>query len=380
MEYSVYSNSYQNILKLTPHSARICDMIGTKTSQASPVESERTDTSMMTPKQRLLARIEGRPVDKVPNLSIVMQAAAQHAGVPYGQYASDYRAHVESQILTAKDFGLDILTVMSDPYRETSAYGAQIEYQTDGLPLCKTTVLTDINRWEEQLKPWDALSCERTRATVDAIRLFKERVDEQYMIAGWVEGAFAELCDLAGVTEGMTMLFDDEEKASEAMGFITEQAVGFARAQVEAGADIIGIGDAVASLISADMYERLVMPHEKQIIEAVHGLGARVKLHICGNINHLLALMVETGADIIDIDHMVDLTNALTLAEGKCSICGNLNPAGTILNGTPAQIREETLKCLALGTPTFILSSGCEVPKGTPYANFKAIDDALQEG
>lgn len=52
--------------------------------------------------------------------------------------------------------------------------------------------------------------------------------------------------------------------------------------RVEAGADIIGIGDAVASLISADMYERLVMPHEKQIIEAVHGLGARVKLHICG--------------------------------------------------------------------------------------------------
>ncbi|MEG1471693.1 MAG: uroporphyrinogen decarboxylase family protein [Clostridia bacterium] len=334
---------------------------------------------MMTPKQRLLARLEGKPVDKVPNLSIVMQIAAQYAGIPYGRYCSDAHAHVESQIRTAEHFGLDILTVMSDPYRETSAYQAQIEYQEDNLPLCKNKVLRDIAQWQEQLKPWNPLESERTLGTINAVRLFKAQKGDEYPIAGWVEGAFAELCDLAGVTEGMTMLFDDEEKAMEAMTFLSDQAILYAKAQIEAGADFIGIGDAVASLISTDMYEELVMPHEIRMIEAIHALGARVKLHICGNINHLLPAMVGTGADIIDIDYMVDLAEALKLAQDKCSICGNLNPAGLILNGTPAQIREETLRCVAMGTPTFLLSSGCEVPKGTPDENFCAIDRALRE-
>lgn len=334
---------------------------------------------MMTPKERLQKRLHGEKVDKIPNLSIVMQYAAQHAQIPYGKYTTQSEALVQAQIKTARDFGLDILTVMSDPYRETSAYGATVVPQEDDLPLCKTTVLTDISTWQEQLHPFDPRKNPRTAMGIDAISSYKKQFGDEYMIAGWVEGAFAELCDLSSVSAGMTMILDNPDETMECFTFLTGQAINYAQVQLDAGADIIGVGDAVASLISARMYRKLVKPHEMRIINAVHDRGRKAKLHICGEINHLLPDIIDTGADIVDIDYMVDFDRAVELAKGKCSICGNINPTGIILQGTPEQVAQQVRFCVEHGDETTIISSGCEVPKNTPYENLKAIDDTLRE-
>ena len=40
-------------------------------------------------------------------------------------------------ILCAKDFNIDWVTVMSDPWAEASAFGIQVEYPEDSLPIDK---------------------------------------------------------------------------------------------------------------------------------------------------------------------------------------------------------------------------------------------------
>lgn len=37
----------------------------------------------------------------------------------------------------ARDFGIDQMNTMSDPYRETQGYGAKIIYQANGVPYCE---------------------------------------------------------------------------------------------------------------------------------------------------------------------------------------------------------------------------------------------------
>ena len=88
----------------------------------------------MTPKERLLARIAGQPVDRIPNLNIVMLFAAQHTGYRYGDFCRNYQVLVDAQLKTAEDFGIDILSTMSDPYRESWDYGACVSFQPDDLP------------------------------------------------------------------------------------------------------------------------------------------------------------------------------------------------------------------------------------------------------
>ncbi len=81
--------------------------------------------------QRVLAMIEGRPVDHLPNMPITMMFAADQIGQPYGRYARDYRVMVEGQLRTAEAFGFDYVSSISDPAREAADCGATIQYYDD---------------------------------------------------------------------------------------------------------------------------------------------------------------------------------------------------------------------------------------------------------
>ena len=84
----------------------------------------------------------------------------------------------------------------------------------------------------------------------------------------------------------------------------------FARAQVEAGADLIGVGDAAASLVGPQIYEEFVRPYEQRLVDGLHAMGTRVRLHICGNIRRILPGIGSLGCDMVDIDSMVPLDQA----------------------------------------------------------------------
>lgn len=331
----------------------------------------------MTSKERLLNRLAGKPVDRIPNLNIVMLFAAKYANIPYGKFCSDYRYLVEAQTKTAEDFGIDILSAMSDPYRETSDYGVRVRFQEDDLPICDEVFLGDISDFSK-LKRWNPLESTRMLDRIKAIELFKHNSGDRYPILGWVEGPWAEFTDLATVSEGMLMLYDEPERVSAAMELITAQAVECAKAQIAAGADFIGIGDAAASLIGPDIYREYVKPLEQRLIAEIHQAGGRTKLHICGNITHLLPDMIELGSDIVDIDYMVDFEGAMKLAQGKCSICGHINPTEVILQGTVDEVKRWTRFCAERSGLTGIVSGGCEVPKNTPPENLKAVAEELR--
>jgi len=59
-------------------------------------------------------------------------------------------------------------------------------------------------------------------------------------------------------------------------------------------------------------------------------------------------------------------------------VIGNVNPATTMLSGTPQEIRGVVDGLLAemAPYPNFILSTGCDLPQETPTANIAAFMEA----
>ena len=176
----------------------------------------------------------------------------------------------------------------------------------------------------------------------------------------------AECADLRGVTELMYDLAEDEEYLPELMEIVHDQQKAFAKAQVDAGADIIGVGNAVASLIGPSLYEEYAMDYDQKIVAYVHSLGAKVKLHICGNITPLLPLLRKVGPDILEL-----------VKDDPISICGNLDPVAVILSSTPQEVAEKAKACLAVGNARSMIAGGCEVPGNTPFENLIAMDREL---
>ena len=331
----------------------------------------------MTSLERYLATLRGQPTDFLPRVPILMQFAAEHIGSNYAAFASDWRVLVEANLRCREEFGFDQVSAISDPYREAQGFGAEICYEADHAPTCKHPPLSDIHDLSPLRDDPDPYACERMRDRLLAVRAFKARVGGECSILGWVEGPAAEAADLRGVQDFLMDLMDSEDDCQALMARCTQTAIRFAQAQLAEGADTIGVGDAIASQLPPDLYRRLVWPFERQLFEAIHAQGGLVKLHICGNINHLLPHIGELGVDILDIDHMVEPEKARQAVGPKVAIAGRVDPVSDVLNGTPASIRSATASSYAaIGNPHLVMA-GCEIPPGTPVANLKALCEPL---
>lgn len=327
--------------------------------------------------QRVMNRLRGNPVDRPPNFDIMMQFAAHYIHQPLSRYYQDYRVLGEANLAVQQDFQLDLVQAISDPYRETADFGTTIEFPEDRLPLCREPLLKELDDLGRLRSP-DPATGPRMSDRLEAIRLMKEKVDGQVPVMGWVEGALAEAADLRGVSAIMTDLYTDPDWVKELLEQCVEVGIAFAEAQVEAGADIVGLGDAVASLISPAMYREFALPYEQRIFAAVHQKGGLARLHICGNTNRILPDMLESGADIIDLDWMVDLGKAAAIYGDRAAICGNFDPVAIMLQGTPEMVEQAVLTCARLGGSRWFCGAGCEIPDETPTENLHMQARTLQ--
>lgn len=326
----------------------------------------------MTSRERYLAVLHGRRPDFFPRIPILMQFAAEHIGSNYGAFASDHRVLVEANLRCAEQFGLDQVSTISDPYRETSGFGAPIEFQRDGVPICLKPPLEDDLDLAKLPRP-DPLKAPRMRDRVDAVRAYRERAGERYSVLGWVEGPAAEAADLRGVSNFLMDLLDDADYARTLMARCVETGIAFARAQVDAGADTIGIGDAVASQVSPQVYESLILPAERELVAAVQGMGVYVRLHICGNITHLLPGIATLGVDILDVDHLASLATVRQAVGADVTLAGNVDPVACVMRGPPERVRAAIAACAKTAGGRFMVNAGCEIPAATPAAHLQAL-------
>jgi len=322
--------------------------------------------------ERYMAVLKGERADILPRLPILMQFAAEFIGSNYGAFASDHRVLVESNLRCAEAFGFDQVSAISDPYRETQGFGAAIEFVRDGVPRCRRPPLEDAKDLGLLKRP-DPRRSVRMVDRVRAVEEFRKAVAGKYSILGWVEGPAAEAADLRTATGFLMDLALDAPFACELMDLCVEVGIEFARAQLEAGADTIGVGDAIASQVSAAMYEELIFPRERRLFDGIHEAGGLIRLHICGDTTHLLPCFARLGVDIVDLDWQVDMAEARRVLGPDRVLTGNLDPANAVKGSTPERIREGILGIYrAVGNP-YMVGAGCEIPSGTPHGNLQAL-------
>jgi MtaA/CmuA family methyltransferase len=313
-------------------------------------------------------------VDRLPLMPITMMFACAQIGGRYRDYCADYRMLVEGQVRTAEEFGFDYVNTMSDPAREAADCGAVVEFfDNQPVAIVEDQALLADKAKLARLKIPDPLGGGRMHNGIKALALFKERVGKEKIIEGWVEGPIAEAADLRGINTLMLDFFDDPAFVCDLFTYVIELELRFAREQVKAGADVIGVGDAAASLVGPQIYEEFIWPYEKKLVDGIHALGAKVRMHICGNTRRILEGIGKLGCDIVDLDSMAPMAEARQKMSPGQIVLGNLNPVSVLRNGTPAGVTAETAECHRQAGSRFIVGAGCEVPRDTPPENLRAL-------
>jgi MtaA/CmuA family methyltransferase len=272
-------------------------------------------------------------------------------------------------------FDLDMTGLISDPYRETAAFGAKVTFPDEAVPMCKEIIINSIDD-VKSLKNPDVYKSERTLDRIKGTELFNKELKGEVPVIGWIEGPLAEACDLAGISNMLVYLMADPDFCNLLMDKCVITAKDFAKAQIEAGCQIIGIGDAICSQIDAFTYDTFVKERHREIINYVHECGGKVKLHICGNITHLLPSISQLGVDILDVDYQVDLDEAFNIMGPDVIRCGNINPV--LVEERNAEEIYEATKLLTQKEKgrKFILSAGCEITVNTKPENLMAMRNA----
>ncbi len=90
---------------------------------------------------------------------------------------------------------------------------------------------------------------DRTLAVSEMVKAVSGKV----AVLGRVDMPFAEACSGCGLTKFMLLMVDEPAFAHRLLTYLTGRVIDFALAQIEVGADMIGAGDAAASLILPGM-------------------------------------------------------------------------------------------------------------------------------
>ena len=328
--------------------------------------------------------MRGEPHDRVPVIPLVGQVGAIYCGVTIRQHAHDPVTLARCQVECARRFGYDGIYISADTWVNAEAVGfPQMEHPEDAPAYGRGT-------WIESVEQIDALKLPDPRRSgrwpvmIEAVRRAVELAGDELLIIGnFDQSPFDLACQFRGIERFMIDLVEAPEFAHRLLAFCAEAVTPYAVALAEAGAHVLNTGDSAASgsLIGPQAYAEFAFPYEKQVFDAVRArFDTPITLHICGDSSTCLDRMIQTGANGIEIDHVMDLRRVRQACRDRITAIGNLDPVALLLRGTPDAIKAACRDCLKAfaGSNRFILSTGCAISPLTPAANLAAMAEAVR--
>jgi MtaA/CmuA family methyltransferase len=215
---------------------------------------------------------------------------------------------------------------------------------------------------------------------IKAIQIMRREAGDEKSIVGWVEGPLALAAELRGLSRTMTDFIDNPAFVEDLLDFTAEVAIRYADAQVEAGADTIGMSDAAASMMGPKFYEQFLLPRQQRVFQHIKQRHPQIltRQHMCGQTGPLIARMKELAVDIYELDFPVNLAQAKPRL-GERVISGNISTVTTLLKGTPEEVYEAARQCHQICGRQHIVGSGCEVSPLTPPENLRALIQYAKE-
>jgi uroporphyrinogen decarboxylase len=340
----------------------------------------------MTSRELLIRTLERRPTDRVPVGPMMLDLGATVIDAPVGIFCTDPEVMARGQLALQERVGQDVIFVGCDNYYIAEGFGCVAELPRDETPHLAKAPLESISDVGDLRLP-DPLTDGRMPVMLEATRLVRKAVGDEIAIRTPGTGPFALASYFVGTQEflieiGMAkaeMPGSDPEAIHRALDLAADALIAFGRACVDAGADLLHCGDSLAScdVISPADYAEWAFPYERKVIQAWKETGAKTLLHICGDSTRVLDLYAKTGADVIEVDHKVDLALAREIVGDRASVIGNVDPVTVLLQGTTERVRAAADACLAAGSGGgYVLGSGCVVPRITPLENVRAMVEA----
>ncbi len=269
---------------------------------------------------------------------------------------------------------------MMDLSVEAEAFGSTVRFSSGEVP----TVIGSIINDEEQALALEVpkVGAGRTGRYISAIAKAKKLITDRPVLAG-VIGPFSLAGRLMDVSEALANCYEEPDFVLAALEKATEFLIEYVKAYKAAGADGIVMAEPLTGLLSPKLAKEFSCDFVKRIVDEVRSDDFLFVYHNCGNnVVKQFSDIYDIGADMYHVGNAVDIEELLKIAPSDAIILGNIDPAAQFMRGTPESIKSATLSLMSKlceKYPNFIISSGCDVPPLSPWANIDAFYEAVEE-
>ena len=261
---------------------------------------------------------------------------------------------------------------------EAEAFGSPIRFSQTEIPAVTSSIVHD----EESIKALKIpkVGEGRTSSYITAAKLAAKQIKDRPTFGGEI-GPISLASRLFDMSEIMIAMMLEPDMIHLLLEKVTTFLIEYARAYKDVGANGIIIAEPVAGLLSPLQCEAFSSNYIERIVEDVQDDYFMVILHNCGNTTNLVPSMLNTGAFGFHFGNSVDMKDIMPQIPWGRIAFGNIDPASIFRNGTVEDVRAKTWELLesTFSYKNFVLSSGCDIPPGTPIENLEMFFQKLAE-
>lgn len=314
-------------------------------------------------KQYMISAVRRKYTDRIPTTALIGPYCSRLTSHSVRDILTDARKSAEAHLAFYERFQPDSVVIYNDIYLELEALGCELEFPSDNIAHPKSILLDEKSKLAH-LKVPDPKSDGRLPYFFEVCERVSSQVRKTAAVGLGHAGPWNLAVHLRGAEQLLTDDMDDPDFIHELMRFTSEVVRTLGDALLEAGfAPSMGEAAASCSLISPKIYNEFILPYHKELCDYFRSKKAPMALHICGDINPMMAAVMQTGISFISLDAPSSLEKMVQISDGRLVIMGNV-PTSLFASGTPQEMETAIDLCVetAAEGSGFILSSGCEIP------------------
>ncbi len=334
--------------------------------------------------ERTMAALKGEPHDRVPVMLHNFMLAAREINVSMQEFRENPKIIAKAFIHAIEKYGYDGILVDVDTVTLAGSLGVSVDFPEDEPARPLRGMLGSLED-VKKLKPPKVENYRYVQNWLEAVRLLRGHFGNEILVRGNCDQSPFSLASMVRGTDALMLdlYMAEPARLAELLDYCTDATCQFIRLMAQADAHMVSNGDSVAgpAMISPEQYEEFALPYEKKVVDEAHKQGLPYALHICGNTDLILELMLKTGADAFEIDYKTDSHKAFSILHDHATFIGNIDPSGVIALGSPELVRRKTNELLEVFSKTnrFILNAGCAIPPTTPEENIFALIESARK-
>lgn len=336
---------------------------------------------MLTPKERLMNVLNDEKVDRPPcicpggMMNMVTTELVEMLEIDFKTSHSnaELMAKISSSVYDSgcfENYGVPFcMTIEAEDFGADVSMGSNI-YE----PHVTKYPISSVSEWSSL--PSIDLNVGRTKTVIDAIKILKAKNDDVPII-GNLTGPISTASSVMEPSIFYKELRKNNSAAHEFMNFVTNQLIIFAKAQIEAGADVIAISDpsGTGEILGPKLFEEFASKYLNQLLDAIKESNTKTIVHICGQMKKVYPQINLVKSDILSFDSIVSIKDAKENLPGR-KIMGNVSTY-TIEFGDPEKIAELTRICVKNGSD--IISPACGLGMKSPLKNVQSMLNFLKK-